>query len=267
MPQGPPPLVDESVRLPDGRLSFPALAKRHDLRMRTTHGIVLALDMESLDDMQRIVECTSAVEGIVGFKIGLTAALRLGLPGAVRHLRKVTDLPLIYDHQKAGPDVPDMAPKFASTCKEAGVDAVILFPIAGPRAVTEFAGNAYRQRLCPIVGGDLPFPDYNAAGGGYVIDDALDKILAKSIEVGVDHFVIPGNTPDKIRHHASWLKKKLECPSLFVPGIGALGGSISDAFSVAPGCRLYAVIGRAIYAAPDPTEAARRLAHEAQRFA
>jgi orotidine-5'-phosphate decarboxylase len=267
MSQGPPPVVDESVRLPDGRLSFAALAKRHDIRMRTTHGIVLALDMESLDDMQRIVECTSAVEGIVAFKVGLTAALRLGLAGAVRHLRKVTDLPLIYDHQKAGPDVPDMAPKFASTCKEAGVDGVILFPIAGPRAVTEFAGNAYKQRLCPIVGGDLPFPDYNAAGGGYVIDDALDKILAKSVEVGVDHFVIPGNTPDKIRHHVSWLTQKLECPSLFVPGIGALGGSISDAFAAAPGCRLYAVIGRAIYAEPDPTEAARRLAHEAQRFA
>lgn len=267
MSHAPVPVADESVRLADGRLSFAALAKRHDMRMRTTHGIILALDMESLDDMQRIVERTSAVEGIAGFKVGLTAALRLGLAGAVRHLRKVTNLPLVYDHQKAGPDVPDMAPKFASTCKEAGVDGVILFPIAGPRAVTEFAGNAYKQRLCPIVGGDLPFSDYNAAGGGYVIDDALDKILAKSIEIGVDHFVIPGNTSDKIRHHAGWLTEKLERPSLFVPGIGALGGSIADAFAAAPGCRLYAVVGRAIYAAPDPTDAARRLADEAQRFA
>jgi hypothetical protein len=30
---------------------------------------------------------------------------------------------LIYDHQKAGPDVLDMAPKFSATCKEAGSTA------------------------------------------------------------------------------------------------------------------------------------------------
>lgn len=267
MPQTAAFVLDDSFRLPDGRLSFAALAKLHDVRLRASHGIVLALDMESLDEMQRVVKRTNAVQGIVGFKVGLTAALRLGLPAAVKRLRAVTDLPLIYDHQKAGPDVPDMAAKFASTCKEAGVDGLILFPIAGPRAVTAFAGNAFKQRLCPIVGGDLPFPDYNASGGGYVIDDALDKIFEKAIEIGVDHFVIPGNTPDKVRHHAHRLKQKLECPSLFVPGIGALGGTISDTFAAAPGCRVYAVIGRAIYGAPDPVEAARKLAAEAQRFA
>ena len=113
MPQTFPPLLDDSFRLPDGRLSFAALAELHDVRLRTSHGIVLALDMESLDEMKRVVERTSAVQGIVGFKVGLTAALRLGLPAAVKHLRAVTDLPLIYDHQKAGPDVPDMAAKFA----------------------------------------------------------------------------------------------------------------------------------------------------------
>jgi orotidine-5'-phosphate decarboxylase len=160
-----------------------------------------------------------------------------------------------------------MAAKFCSTCKEAGVDGLILFPVAGPRAVVAFAGGAYRNRLLPIVGGDLPFPDYNASGGGYVIDDALDKIFSKAIEVGVDHFVVPGNTPDKVRRHAGWLTQKLERPCLFIPGIGALGGSIAETFKAAGGCHAYAVVGRAIYDAPDPAEAARRLAGEALAFA
>jgi orotidine-5'-phosphate decarboxylase len=261
------PMPDETCRLADGRIARAAIRKWHDVRLRSTHGILIALDMESLNQMRRVVEQTTAVEGIVGYKVGLTATLRLGLGGAVKSLRSVTDLPLIYDHQKAGPDVPDMAPKFSATCKEAGVDGLILFPIAGPRAVVEFAGSAYVNRLLPIVGGDLPFPDYNASGGGYVIDDALDKIFRKAIEIGVDHFVIPGNTAAKVAHHAGWLVEKIERPALFIPGIGALGGSIAEAFSAASGCDLYAVVGRAIYDAANPAEAARRLAGEALRFA
>src|SRR5262245_49659595 len=171
------PRPNESSRLADGRLAQATIAQWHDVRLRATHGILIALDMESLDQMRKVVEQTSDIPGIVGYKVGLTVTLRLGLGGAVRHLRASTDLPLMYDHQKAGPDVPDMAPKFSATCKEAGVDGLILFPIAGPRAVVAFAGSAYRNRLLPIVGGDLPFADYNAGCGGYVFDDAVGTLL------------------------------------------------------------------------------------------
>ena len=235
--------------------------------LRTSHGVLPALDMDDLDEMRRVVERTSRVDGVVGFKVGLTAVLRLGLEGAVRHLRPVTDLPLIYDHQKAGPDVPDMAQKFAATCRAAGVDGLILFPVAGPRAVREFVGNALEHELLPIVGGDLPLPDYNVAGGGFIADDALDRIFALAVEIGARHFVVPANKPEKVRHHADALKRGLERPSLFLPGIGALGGTIGATFAEAEGCNLYAVVGRAIYGDPDPLEAAKRLAGEALSFA
>jgi orotidine-5'-phosphate decarboxylase len=234
---------------------------------RTTHGILPALDMESLDEMRRVVEATSRVDGVVGFKVGLTATLRLGLEGAVKLLRPVTDLPLIYDHQKAGPDVPDMAQKFAATCKAAGVDGLILFPVAGPRAVNEFVGGALNCGLVPLVGGDLPLPDYNVSGGGFIADDALARIFALAVEIGARHFIVPANKPEKVRQHADALKRKLERPSLFMPGIGALGGSIAATFAAASGCNRYAVVGRAIYGAPDPLEAAKQLAGEALAFA
>ncbi len=234
--------------------------------LRTTHGIVPALDMESLDDVRRVVEQTTRVEGVVAYKLGLTCTLRLGLSAATQALRSVTDLPIIYDHQKAGADLPDMAAKFARTCKEAGVDALILFPVAGPTGVKAFVGEALANGLLPVVGGDLPLPDYNAAGGGFLVDDALASIVEQSAAMGATHFVVPAIDGAKIRHIESLLLKQMKSPALFLPGIGSLGGSIDDAFSAAPSCHAYAIIGRAVYDAPDPGEAARELAAQALAF-
>jgi len=86
--------------------------------------------------------------------------------------------------------------------------------------------------------------------------------------LGVDHFVIPANNAARVKRLAADLVLLLDHPpALVLPGIGALGGSIGNVFAAAPGCRLYAVVGRAIYHAPDPAEAAKALAEEALSFA
>lgn len=248
-----------------GRLSHLALAKRYDATLPGRSGIVIALDAETVDESRRVVEQTTTVEGVAGYKVGLTMVLRLGLAEAIRQLRSVTDRPLVYDHQKAGADVPDMAAKFAANCRAAGVDGLILFPTAGPRAVDAFVGASMQQRLLPIVGGDLPFPDYNASGGGYVIDDALDLIFARAMTLGADHFVVPGNTTAKLTHHAARLAERIDAPTLLVPGIGPLGGTLGSIVKAARGARVFGVVGRAVYAAADPTDAAKRLIDEGMR--
>ena len=73
------PRADESCRLPDGRLARAAIAQWHDVRLRSSHGIPIALDMESLDHMRKWSRQTSSIAGVVGYKVGLTATLRLGL--------------------------------------------------------------------------------------------------------------------------------------------------------------------------------------------
>ena len=109
----------------------------------------------------------------------------------------------------------------------------------------------------------LPFPDYNVSGGGYVADDALERIIATAITAGADHFVVPGNTPDKLRHHAAWIRETLPDPVFVVPGIGPLGGRMGDLVAAAGGCSVYGVVGRAVYDAADPAAAARGLYEEA----
>lgn len=242
-------------------------AERPTLQLATSHGVVPALDLDSPEATVRLVEATTSIEGIVGYKLGLTMVLRFGLAEAVRRIRRVTPLPLLYDHQKAGPDVPDMAAKFTALCREAGVDGLILFPLAGPRAVEQFVGRSLENGLVPLVGGALPLADYMVSGGGYIADDALPRIIEASLSLGADHFVVPGDSAARVSRMAAFLAERATNPTLLIPGIGALGGSLPEAFTAAGTARVYAIIGRAIYGASDPAEAARRLAGEALGFA
>lgn len=235
------------------------------LKWKTRHGIIVALDADTVDACKKTIDLTARVEGVVGYKLGMTMALSLGLKESVKQLRSHTDLPLLYDHQKAGPDVFDMAAKFAALAADAKVDGLILFPVAGPRAVEGFVGESLKRGILPLVGGDLPFPDYNVSGGGYVADDALERIIDKAIEVGADTFIVPGNNTRKLEYHASRLKSRK--PTFVVPGIGPLGGKLGELVPAAQGCSLYGVVGRAVYGAPDQTAAARALVEEAMAAA
>ena len=238
-----------------------------DLRFPADSGVIPALDIEAVDELQRLVEMTHDIEGIIGYKLGVVGALRLGLRGAAQAVRDLTDLPIIYDHQKAGPDIPDMAGKYVSICRDAGVHGLILFPLAGERSVREFVGHAQREGLDPIVGGALPFVEYYVSGGGYVADDVLERIFALSVTLGVADFVVPANDPEAVGRHVETLKAGVDRPGVFLPGIGALGGSIGEAFAAAAGCRRYAVVGRGIYRSEDPRARAQQLGEEALRCA
>lgn len=222
-------------------------------------GLVPALDLDSTDRLLRVVEQTSRVEGVAGYKLGLTGSLKQGLGPAITSIRRITDLPVIYDHQKAGPDMPDMAAKFAAICAEAGADALILFPVAGPQAVRSFTGETLRNGMVPVVGGHIPVPDYCISGGGFMVDDVIHRIVENAAAAGARHFVLPANNEAAIRRHVGWAAKAVEDPVVFLTGFGALGGEIDKAFAAASGSsHRYAIVGRNVCESPSPAESAKR---------
>ncbi len=68
------------------------------------HGVIIACDVDDINILRDLVRSTCDIEGIVGYKIGANLALKYGL----KHLTDDIDfhLPVIYDHQKAGTDIP-----------------------------------------------------------------------------------------------------------------------------------------------------------------
>jgi orotidine-5'-phosphate decarboxylase len=228
-------------------------------------GIVPALDIDSPEHLERVVRETSKREGVAGYKLGLTSVLRFGLRESVRRLRDLTELPILYDHQKAGPDMPDMAAKYVALCKEAEVDGLILFPVAGPTAVDSFVGEALRAGLTPLVGGEIPVPDYGVSGGGYLLDDALDRILVRAAQDKADHFVLPAHDAAKIERWSKWVAANVASPLLLLTGFGALGGSIGTSFVAAASCkRRFAIVGRLITGSKAPGDAAAHLYEQMQ---
>lgn len=227
-------------------------------------GIIVALDIEDFEETLDLVRKVDKVEGVIGYKVGLTSVLHLGIVEAVRRIRAETDQFLVYDHQKAGPDMADMGPKFGAMCAKSDIDGLILFPMAGPTATTMFVQGAIDNDLLPLVGGQIPHSDYLVSGGGYVADDALDRIMSDAAAAGATSFILPANEKETNRKRAEWVAENVKDGRMFVTGIGPLGGGITESFNLVEAVkRRYAIVGRSITAAKDPHEAAKKLVEEA----
>jgi orotidine-5'-phosphate decarboxylase len=95
--------------------------------------------------------------------------------------------------------------------------------------------------------------------------DALSQIIKRAAKQGASHFVLPARDNAKVAAWSSWIGSRVESPTLFLTGFGALGGSIQNAFAAASACpRAFAIVGRLITEAKKPGDAAKRLYEDIQ---
>ncbi|HLC60704.1 MAG TPA: orotidine 5'-phosphate decarboxylase / HUMPS family protein [Candidatus Nanoarchaeia archaeon] len=214
--------------------------------------IIPSCDVNSLEKLDKLVKSTCTVKGIGAYKIGFELVIPFGMKKVVKIIRKHTKLPIIYDHQKAGTDIPDMGLKFMQACK--GVDAVIIFPQAGPETETAWIQAAQQTNMRIIVGGEMTHKGYLKNDNGFVDDDAPKRIYEIAASLGVTDFVIPGNKPEKCFEYDEIIKKKVKDPVYYSPGLITQGGSISELAKKLKSW--HAIIGRAIYEADNMEKAA-----------
>lgn len=217
--------------------------------------VIPACDVETLDQFEELVKQTADIDGIGGYKIGFELGLGFGLPAVVEVARKNTPKPIIYDHQKAGTDIPDTGRNFARVVKKSGVDTVIFFPQAGPETERAWIYHALDNGLKVIVGGRMTHPAYAVSEGGFVTDEGALEMYRIAARVGVRDFVVPGNKPDTLKQVRDLVESEGVNPVFYAPGFIAQGGSISDAAKVA-GDRFHGIVGRGIYASQDMRKSA-----------
>lgn len=212
--------------------------------------VIVAADVEG-NQLSPLVEATHNIEGIGGYKVGLVLGLDLSLRETMRRVQTVRDftgLPVIYDHQKAGNDIPEMGPDFAKVCKKSGVDAIILFPFSSPVTEINWIKSAQDAGLSVLVEGHMTVPKFLESEGGFIADSAPDRIYQIAAENGVRDFVVPGNKVPFVEHYRGLLDNLLGPDNfiLYAPGFIAQGGIISEAGKAA-GNKFHAIVGSAIY--------------------
>lgn len=218
--------------------------------------IIPSCDVNRLEKLSKLVKATCSVRGVGAYKIGFELVIPFGVDKVVKTIRRITNLPIIYDHQKAGTDVPEMGEKFMMACR--GVDAVILFPQAGPETEAAWIKAAQDAKMKVIVGGEMTHQAFLKEAGGFIGDDAPKRIYEIAASMGVADFVVPGNKPDKVAEYKRIIENKIKEPVFYSPGLITQGGKISDLAKKLD--RWHAIIGRAIYEAKDIRKAAEEFA-------
>jgi len=211
--------------------------------------LIVACDC-SAHRFEWVLKETCHMSAVGAYKIGFLLAMEIGLPRVTEMVRQLTTKPLIYDHQKAGTDIPDTGKAFAHVCKKSGMDAIILFPQAGPETERAWIEAAKEEGLGVIVGGLMTHKGYTRSEGGYIADEAVIEMYLNAVKVGVTDFVVPGTNPAAIEKIRLMLEHQGIKPVLYSTGFGAQGGDVQKATS-AMGNNWHIIAGRAIYAAKN----------------
>jgi len=226
--------------------------------MKRIRKLIPALDTDDLQKTEALVRAVDDSPLIYGYKIGFIAGLTHGLATVVQAIRRHSSKPIIYDHQKAATDIPDMGAKFAALMARSGLTEVILFPQAGPATLTAWVKALQEEGLTVIVGGIMTHPQYRISEGGYLDDAAILDIYTRSYGLGVRNFVVPLTKPQAVREIFSALGKAGDAV-LYSPGFGKQGGDPAQFDFLQTH---YLIVGRALLQAADPVAYLKKVEEE-----
>lgn len=220
--------------------------------------IIPSCDFQDIDILKNLVKETDSVDGIGGYKIGFELCLKYGIERVVNTIKEFTNLPIIYDHQKAGTDIPEFGIRFANAVK--CVDAVILFPFTGPDTEKEWIKSCRIKKLGIILGGEMTHRSFLKSDNGFLDDDAPLRIYEIAAKLNVNNFVVPGNKIERFRFYKEFLDGKCKNPVFYSPGLIAQNGKISECAKFSE--RWHGIIGRALYDAKDIKQKAKGFVKE-----
>jgi len=220
--------------------------------------VIVAADVTK-EKFPMLMDGVAGVPGIggikLGFQLGLESLSNMAQIARDAYGSDVMTSAIMYDHQKAGNDIPDIGQNFANTLLKAGINAAIIFPFAGPATQESWTKRLQDTGIEVITGGLMTHKQFLISEGGYIDDNAPERIFRLACKLGVRHFVVPGTKIEWVIRMRKWLVEELGEGNfiLYAPGFISQGGDITECGKAA-GKLFHAIVGSAIYKKPTAEE-------------
>jgi len=203
-------------------------------------GIVLALDLPNEKYALSLVRKVCGEIDCV--KVGHILLLEKGLR-IVRRIKRIENLPVIADFKIC--DIPYISGKITKTLTQAGCDGIVVHGFMGPDGVEECIKEAGEKMV--FVATEL-----TSVGGEIFMQPVADDVARMARELGAYGIQAPGTRPHRIERLRQIVGDDIVIISC---GIGAQGSSPGTAIKAGAD---FEIIGRLIYASPNPLESARK---------
>ena len=202
--------------------------------------MILALDVTS---GERALSLAASLRPYFdAIKIGYPLILAAGL-GVVKEIACLA--PVIADLKVA--DIPNTNRLICQAAFQAGASGVIAQAFPGKDSLLACAESAAEHEADLYVVTEMSHP-----GAETFMAPQAERMARLAAEVGAAGVVAPATRPERIRLIRSIIGER----TIISPGVGAQGGSASAALEAGAD---YIIVGRSIYGAEDPEEAAKIL--------
>ncbi|HVN65287.1 MAG TPA: orotidine-5'-phosphate decarboxylase [Methanomicrobiales archaeon] len=201
----------------------------------------LILSLEVTDRARALAIARACAPHLDAIKVGYPLVLSAGISVA-RDLLPL-GLPLIADFKVA--DIPDTNEAICTLAFGAGFSAVIAHAFPGGDALTACVKVAHAGGGRCYAVAEMSHPGAAESFHGGV----AERLAALAVRCGADGIIAPATRPERIAQ----LRAIVGDLRILSPGVGAQGGEVEKVKDLVDGI----IVGRAIFAAPDPEAAAR----------